>query len=403
MAGKRLRPGVLLATALVLAPIVACSDDDPQRGEGRLEVDGAAVLERQEGDREVVSGQADVGVGDEITLREGSGTLTLPGGVTLELRQGLPGGVEDTRLLMGDTPELLAGDLLVVAPDGTAVTVGSSGVQVAGGAAQVSKPAGVEVSVAAYDTGVHIESGGQEREVIALREMQVPALGLPPDAPRPLQYEASDPWDRRFLGEAIDLGTRLEALAAGYTDNLARGQGRTVEFFRGVLPGLADEPDFTASLLDPDRPPGETLIGAAIADLGRRGSFLERWELVFRFRGEHAAWGLVARDQGVDSLPLTTAVTEAVNDSPLAIGPTRPTSGSTTPTTAPQRPPTATPPADPEPTTPTTRPPPTAPPPPDEDDGLLGPLVAPLEPVIEPIAEALGGLLSGLLGGLTGR
>jgi len=387
-----------LVAAVALGPISACSDDEPKKGEADFEVDGSAVIERQAGEREEIDDRTDVRVGDELTIAEGTGTLTLPGGVTYELRAGL-GDSEASKLLMGPVPELLAGDVLVLAPDGTQLEAGGTTVQIDGGAAQVSKPAGAEVAVAAYNTGVHIDSAGQQREFKALREMQVPAVGLPPDAARPLVYDGADPWDRRFLGEAIDLGARLEALAAGYTQNLSRGQGSTVEFFEQVLPGLADEPDFTAELLDRDRDAGETLVGAAIAELGRRGTFAQRWEAVFAFRGDGAAWGLVALDQGVDSLPLLGAVTEAVDSSPLAIGPTRPSrpatgSSTTTPTTVA--------PSDgPGPTTTTTRPP--APPPAGEDDGgLLGPLLSPLNPVVQPIAEVLGSLLSGLLGGLLG-
>ena len=396
-AGQRL--SFFLVAAVALGPIAACSDDEPKKGEAEFEVDGAAVIERQAGEREEVDDRTDIRVGDELTIVEGVGTLTLPGGVTYELRAGL-GGSEASKLLMGPTPELLAGDVLVIAPDGTQLEVGGTSVQVDGGAAQVSKPAGAEVAVAAYDTGVHIDSAGQLREFKALREMQVPAVGVPPDAARPLVYDGSDPWDRRFLGEAIDLGARLQALAAGYTQNLSRGQGRTVEFFEQVLPGLADEPEFTEELLDRDRDAGETLVGAAITDLGRRGTFAERWQAVFAFRGDGAAWGLVALDQGVDSLPLLGAVTDAVDSSPLAIGPTRPPrpatgSSTTTPTTvASSGGATPT-------TTPTTRPPAT-PPAGGSGGGLLGPLVSPLTPVVQPIAEVLGGLLSGLLGGLLG-
>ena len=82
-----------------------------------------------------------------------------------------------------------------------------------------------------------------------------------------------------------------------------------------MLPGLVDDVGFTAEVLDAKRPVGDTLMGAAIVDLGRRGAFVERWASVFEFRDAGAAWGLVALDQGVDRSPLLGAVTRAVESS----------------------------------------------------------------------------------------
>ena len=163
-----------------------------------------------------------------------------------------------------------------------------------------------------------------------------------------------------------------------------------------MLPGLVDDVDFTATLLDGQRPVGETLIGAAIVDLGRRGTFLERWASVFEFRDAGAAWGLVALDQGVDASPLLGAVTRAVDSTELAIG-TAPTGGGRPPRrrAAPPPPPC---PADrpPPPPDPGAAPSTTVPTPGDPgegDGGLLG-------PVVSPVTDLLAGLINGLLGGL---
>jgi hypothetical protein len=333
----------------------------------------------------------DVATGDTFTLTVGTGTLELRDDAVLELRAGEDED-QDTVLVMGPVPVLEAGDLLVTAPEGLEVSAAETRLTVEGGSARLRHTADVEA--AAYDTEVLLDSAGQERTIPALREMQVPALGRPPETPRPLRYDASDPWDRRFLAEAIDLGERLQALAAGYTQNVDDDEARTPSFYKEVLPGLVDEPEFTIDLLERDRPPGETLVGAAITDLGKRGTFAQRWASVFAFRDEGAAWGLVALDQGVDRGPLLGAVTEAVESSPLALGPTtparRPGGGTTTATSA--VPPTV-------PSSPTTRPPssPTTTVPPDDDDGGL---LSPLRPVLDPVGDLLAGLLDGLLGGL---
>lgn len=381
------RRALVAALALAALAPAGCSDDGPGEGEARLEVDGTARVERRDGSEDVIDGRTDLGPGDVVEVTEGVATMALRGGSRLELRAGL-GDASDSTVLMGDVPELQAGDLLVSSPRSLEVEAAGTSVVVDGGTAQVSRS--LVMGVAAYDAEVQLDSAGQERIVPALREMRVPNLGAPPQSPRPLVYDEHDPWDRRFLGAAIDLGDRLEALAEGYTDSLREGEGRTPGFFRLILPGLDDEPDFGADLVDPDRPPGETLIGAAISDLGRRGRFVQRWESVFGFRAEGAHWGLVALDQDVSGTPLLGVIEQAVSSSPLAFvdsarsdadasPPTTSTTSTTTTTSTP----------------PSTAPPSTSPPSTGPSDEPLTPA---LEPVAEPVEEAATGIVNGLLG-----
>lgn len=404
--GDRRRPAtrragrpMLAALAVVLlgAALTGCSDDAPERGGGRLEVDGTALVERAGGDEEVVTGGADVARGDRVQVTDGTARLAVRGG-TLELRAA-DGDADDSTVVVREVPEVEAGAVLVITDRSISLSAAGTDVHVGAGAATVSRTLGV--SVATYQGASRIDSAGQERDVPALRELAVPALGRPPRAALPLAYDASDPWDRRYLAAAIELGERLEALARGYTDNLPPGEGTTVAFYRSVLPGLADEPDLTPDLLEPVRPPGETLVGAAITELGERGSFADRWRSTFGFRDEGAAWGLVALDQGVDRTPLLGSVELALEASPLPFeGSPSPAVPVEPPAPAPEPGPTAT---APPPATTTAPPPPapttTAPPEPAEvpggsDDGSLTPV---LEPVVEPTNELLSGLLDTLL------
>lgn len=396
---RRLLVAVLAVAALVPA---GCSSDGPGEGEARLEVDGRAIVERRNGDRDEVRGGTDLREGDRVELTEGVGRMVLRGGTRMELRAGL-GDAADSMLVMGTTPELEAGDLLVSAPDEVEVVAAGTSLRIEGGAARVSRALGVGVGV--YDAAVRLDSAGQQREVPGLREMQVPALGRPARVARPLTYQADDPWDRRFLGEAMDLGARLEAIADAYTKNLNPGEGRTPGFFRLVLPGLEDEASLDDLVRTVERPPGETLVGAAITELGRRGEFAARWTAVFGFRDEGAAWGLVALDQEVSGTPLLGTIEEAIGSSPLtfvdapvALGPTT-TSPSGSPGSAgsPGSPTTTTPP--PSPTTTTPVPPPTTPIPPAVPQDPTAPTLEPvLEPVVEPVTELVNDLVSGLLG-----
>jgi hypothetical protein len=404
-------PAVLLG-ALLVAPLASCSDDGPGEGEARLEVDGEAVVEREGGDRDTVDGDTDLSSGDRVTLTKGTAVMRLRGGTTFELRKGF-GDAADTAVLMADRPVLEAGDLLVVTSGVARVEADGTEVDVSEGAARVSRAFGMSVS--AYDADVRLDSAGAVAEIPALRSMAVPDLGRPPRDPRPVSFDEDelDPWDRRYLGVAIELGKNLETLAGELTDLLPEGGGRTEGFFKLVLPGLEEEEDFDQPMIDLDRAPGETLIGAAITDLGENDSFTDRWREVFGFRDQGADWGIVAFDQEVRSEPLVGTVEEAFNTSfdEVAQAPSAPagdtdgggdggtdgtgtdgtdggsdagtdgsgdggTDGGTPPTTPTTEPP----------TTPTVPPPPPPPETPDE-----------LDPVIDPVVDLVDDLLGGLL------
>lgn len=386
---------VLGAIALCLAPIAACSDDGPKEGEARLDLEGRAEVERQDGDTETLTESDRLRVGDRITIEEGRAVLRLPGGASLELRKGR-GDADDTAVTMGPTPVLESGDLLVITEDEVVIDVADTEVAVSDGAARLSR--GVGLTAGSYTADLHLDSAGATRDVRALRQLSVAAVGQPPTEPSPLVVDSADPWDRRFLGDAIDLGGRLEALSTGFTANLRAGTDLTVGFFAGVLSGLGNEPDFVAGLLDDERPAGETVIGAAIAQLGERGTFAERWRSVFAFREAGAGWGLVALDQGVDGAALLQAVNGAVNAAPLATATTQPVGPRPSiepPDTVPGATDGGTP-GSPGQGPTTTLPPPVLPGP-EDPPGLLDPI---LDPLLQPVTDVLNSLIGGLLGGL---
>ncbi|HEX9994922.1 MAG TPA: hypothetical protein VGB14_18495, partial [Acidimicrobiales bacterium] len=199
-----------------------------------------------------------------------------------------------------------------------AVDTGTTTVETAAATAHLRRSYTSAVGV--YEGAATVTTAGRELAVPALREAQVWAPGRLPARPRPMRYDPDDPWDRHFLGRAIAFGEELQARASTYTASLAPGEGRTAGFYQLLLPQLEDEPAFEADLLDEWRTPGETLVGAAIAALGERGGFTERWGDVFGFRDEGAAWGLVALDQGVDSDPLRATIEQALNLSTAEFG-----------------------------------------------------------------------------------
>ena len=368
------------ALAVVALAAAGCSHDGPARDQARLEVDGSATVTLPDGGSKVVTGSATLDFGSVVDVHEGTATLKLAAGQVYELRSGLTRAdgtaSADSSVRVDAPPELLAGDALVTGGFPAAIRYDTT-TESALGAVKIS--ADVPLA-AAYAGRTSISGAGALSEVRGLRQVVL----TPSATPSPLAYDGSDPWDRRYLGEAIAFGKRLEALARGYTSDL-RAENRSASFFESVLPALADEREFSGDLLD-DRPPGETLVGAAIALEGRQGTFRERWDAVFTFRDQGAAWGLVAADQGVSSAPVLDTLELAIGQSPLAGSPPPPTTtptgpAPTTTTTTSGAPPTS---------GPTTTTPPTTPPPPPPDNGILTPVITPTEQILDDVLGALG-------------
>ena len=364
-------------------------------GDARLTTKGRALVTAVNGQRRTVTGTVALHRGETVEAVDGAMTIELPDGSTVEGRPSFKSS-DPTRVKVAQPVELLAGDLLVVASEGTDVDAGGNRVHLDSGgdgpsAARVSRS--LAVGAAVYRGTATLDSAGQARAIPALRALEVSALGRPPTAASPLKVDDTDtdPWDRR-LGEAIDLGHTLGNYAAAYTDTIAGGNGVTVGAYKQELPALADEADFTAALLAaaPPHSSGETFIGAAIASLSRRGSFADRWREMFRFRDAGANWGFVALDQGVASEPLLSAVQDALNAAPFGFAlavQTPPTAATAStagggPTTTPP----TTPPGGPT-TTPPTTPPTTT---------IVPPTGSPL---VDGIVKNVNDLLGGLVGG----
>ncbi|MDP8938382.1 MAG: hypothetical protein M3O23_11760 [Actinomycetota bacterium] len=387
------RSAALAAVVTMLAVVTAgCSDDD-ERSSARLSVDGVAEVSRSGETGREVRGTRALRVGDRVRVRQGTAEVRLTGDERLELREG-----SFVELAAGATgspvrPELTAGPMLV-STGGRPLTVTSAGAEMAiTGTARISRT--LSLVVAVYSGSTDVTSAGRTLTVRAYRQVNVPAAGLLPARPSPVEYVPSDPWDRRLLSEAVDLGAQLSAKSQGFSSQPGAADRRTPASFRRLLPALTGEAAFD-TLLDPARPAGETLVGAAIVLESRQGTFQDRWTSVFQFRGEGADWGFVAADHQVDRVAVLGAVDAAIKRAPTPVfaggtvpppttRATRPTTaarGRTTPTTT--RPPRT--------ATPTTLPP-AAPPPP---DGALNTGLPIVDQTVDSVVDTLGGLLRGL-------
>jgi len=386
------RTAALAAVLTIAAAATAACSGGGDPPAGRLSVEGVAEVSRPGETGREVRGGRDLRIGDRVRVREGTAEVRLAGDRRLELREGsvielVPGaGGAPVR------PELAAGPMLVTST-GQPLAVTSMGADVlVTGTARISRT--LSLLVATYRGSADVTSAGRTLGVPAYRQVNVPAAGLLPVRPSPVEYVATDPWDRRLLSEAVDLGAQLTAKSQGFSSQPGAAD-RTPASFRRLLPALTGEPAFD-SLLDPARPAGETLVGAAIALESRRGSFQDRWTSVFQFRGDGADWGFVAADHGVDRVAVLGAVDAAIKRAPAPVF-----AGGTVPPPAPR-------PAAPAPTgrgrtTPTVvaRPPattvttlpatPSPPPGGGTDTGL--PIV---DQTVGSLVETLGGLLRGL-------
>lgn len=423
---------VVAAVLLFALSLTACSggggDDDTfvLELEGRAEVVGAGS---------VAAGEHRLAVGDVVRITHGVARLGVPGRRSLELRAGARDD-DDSRVLLAKVPTLIDGHALVVAGDGETVRLraGRATIALHDGAARVRRSTGVNLAV--YEGSADVESLGQmlPRPLQALRQVAVADTGALPRRVLPLVYDrdALDPWDRRYLGPAIELGGQLDRASLALSrELLPPASGPDAEYLRTLVPALRDVPDFGAPLLADRRTTiGETMVGTSIA-LGGDGSFAERWDETFDFREQGADWGLVALDQdarrdavvgvldgvldavaarlptfavgdgdgdgglggGFRSTP-TTTIPGADPTSPLPTSPGDDDEAPTVPDPAEPPPLVTIPPlfGEPEPRSPTT----TAPEPsdPTPDEGLLGPVTN----LVDGLADAVDGLLGPLLG-----
>jgi hypothetical protein len=299
------RFGVIVAVVVIASVMAGCTSRALAPGEARLTISSgkAQVAATGKGWQAAHSDQR-LHRDDRVRVLQGLAQVAFTGQRGLELREG-----SEVRVL--PQPELVAGDVLATAKD-TALTLsaGNADANVRRGAAHVVR--GLGATAAAYSGEVTVSSAGRQLAVPALRQAAVSAPGFVPPNAAPLDYRADNPWDRRFLGDAIELGDELQARSQGFTSQLAPDEGHTAGFYRQLVPALDKEPAFGQGLVSPDLPAGETLVGAAISVQGSDGDFASRWHSVFEFRGEGARWGLVALDQHVTRGPLLSEVDDAL-------------------------------------------------------------------------------------------
>ncbi|HWW53146.1 MAG TPA: hypothetical protein VNY84_05225 [Acidimicrobiales bacterium] len=411
-----MRRGLAIAVGAGLALMVGAllgGCTRPGVGEGRLTVRGAAdvTVIRANGKGASVHGSTTLHRGDGVKIPTGAGmaSVVLPGGGTVEMRGG-------SLVRFDNGPELGAGDLLASGSGHTIIVRSTNSTAVVHGVARLRRD--LVFTVGVYQGNVTVTSATRSLAVGAYRQASVAAVGLVPESASPLVLSATDAWDRRELGAAIDLTDQLDGASHGFSASVPSGLAISAGFYRAALTQLpatftdalllrgpaAAPPPAGVAIADGQRAPGEILVGAAIVVQGRSTTFDRRWQSVFAFRDAGAAWGLVALDQGVDPHGLLDLLTAAIDRSLLVF------SQPQTPAIATAQPPTfiASPPAS-VPGAPTAKQPATPPPPKVPVKQPVTPPVAvivpqvpnlpptPASPVLDPVVQLLNNLVGTLL------
>ncbi|HEX4821092.1 MAG TPA: hypothetical protein VFV00_12895 [Acidimicrobiales bacterium] len=416
-ATKRIAFAVIAAVLFAGIVAAATKSDDGNVGEGRLTAHGRAAVTDVNGARREVSGVVALHSGDTVEAIDGAMTIDLPDGSTIEGRPAFKRSAA-TRVKVARPAELMDGDLLVVAKNGTDLVAAGNRLHLdaahgSPNAMRASRSLAVDASV--YRGQAAFDSAGQVRIIPALRALDVSVLGRPPMDFAPLALDENDAWDRRFLGDAIDLDHTLDSYIQSSV-TLGTANATTPAYYRSLVPSLANESGLTADLLaSSPHSPIDTIIGGAIAGLGHQGDFADRWRRVFAFKDAGARWGLVALDQQVEGAALLREVQSALNTAPLSFAAARRPAGAT-PTTGPTSTtgPTTTTPTG---AGPTTQPPPTSPttPPPTVPSPTLPPptlptLPPPTTPTVpqvpqtgDPVVDGVVNSVNQLLGAVVGQ
>lgn len=310
---SRIVPLVAAALALAVGAVVVGGQGDPgpAPGEAIVQVDGLAIVTRADGGTEQVRERTRLEPGDRLRVARGSAALELNDDVELAALAATD-DVAATELEMGRTPRLLAGSLLVVAPDDTRVAAGVGRVDLEGGsAARLTRTLASRVDV--YRGRAELDSAGATQGVPALRSAEVVAEG-DLTGTRPLAYAAGHPWDRRFLGPALALDRELRPLAVGMEASGLDGAALAAR----LRERLADAPSASelADLLADREAPLDGAIGLAVVGSGTEGTFAARWADGFRFHDAGAPWGLVAMDLATDPEAVIDALRAAIDRTP---------------------------------------------------------------------------------------
>lgn len=384
-------PGRRLVAALVVLLLAATGCwSGTTTGEDLQVVSGG--VERQVDDEWVPA----TSVAEGQLVRTTEPTLLTDGAQDVWLDQG-------TEVVLADGEVALRRGSAVVDGDVLAVRVGDA---VVDGVGAFRVDAGVTPRVGVYQGTAEVRRPGEGWRLAPLRQVSLTSRRFD-GTDDPLDYDAADGADQRYLAKAI----AFDAEVARYATRLAELYGTVLQppSFYAAFAEVAPEEVAVLTQAAPARdtggnvgPPAEALIGLFVARALAQQDGLalpEASDRVARLREEGARWGLIAMALDLGELTFGATVDQAVaaaTDVVAVSAPVEvPDAGG-----APAAPGPGSPPPDPTTPVPPAGPPPTIPqPPPSDAPGLLDPVTELLGEVLDvlPVEEALDGV-GGLLG-----
>lgn len=367
---------------------------------GTSSIPAGAVATLEDGTLEVEAGSGDwAGVPRGAPIADGATVRAVDESAVLRLREGtltLARGAEAT--LTEGRADLALGSLLVERDAAFDVTLGLVS---ATGRGRWRADASTAPRVAVYDGGA-VTEGPLDREVVIapLQQADIVDAALVPE-PEPLRYLFADPWDARFLADAIAVDRYVEQLEAGLTGRYGVLPQRPAFYedfaVAGGLPADAFRTMAPVSVEDRLGPPAAVLVAAIVVEAIVQRAGLPAQAAVAHvreLRERGATWGLIAV-----SADLRASDLRAVADAALRARQREIAEGRATPVLVPadagagaggdgpaEEPTEPVPPPPPDPSDPDDPGEPQEPPP---DDGTLDPVQEPVGEVIDQVGDLL--------------
>lgn len=190
---------------------------------------------------------------------------------------------------------------------------GGIGVQIASGAARLERLLGT-LRVGVYSGAARVSLLGRGVDVPAYRELFF-AGGIPVErSPKPLQLNAADPWDRRLLGDVLELDRELAQFGRGFNSEFG-AQAAAPVFFVNFVP--VPQAVATVAAAPVGTSAADKLIGLVFAQQiaqrdGNPAHVRTLFNALIAERRAGATWGLIAKERGLQLRPLLQAVLGAI-------------------------------------------------------------------------------------------
>ena len=297
----QLAPGPLAAVllAVVLSASGCTSSDELSAG------DAATVAEGSRAEYSVDGGTWTPAEAGE-TIPDGAAVRPAGGELRLTFRDGTARLSADAAAeVHAQTIAVNRGEALISSGGSLAGSVMDTTVE---GEARYRLASGLASRVGVYEGAVTVHRPAQERQVAALRELDLSAFRLA--AAEPLQYQEADPWDQELLDAAIAFDGEAARLSRGMDVDLGRRPLRA-QFYRQfagppVIDLLASQAAVTRGAAF--GPPSDVLLTVFVAEAAAGDAVAPAVRRVTDLRTAGARWGLIAMELDVPSQEVVAAI-----------------------------------------------------------------------------------------------